>query len=49
MLWLRELASNEDEYELMRQVYRMDFRNLSCHDIHSIYYKIIHNDALYQK
>lgn len=33
----------------MKQVYRMDFRNLSCQDIHSVYFKIIHNQELYSK
>lgn len=43
MLWLRDLASSEEEYEVMKKIYRMDFEGLNCRDINSIYYKIIHN------
>ena len=46
MLWLRELAENEEEYELMRKIYRMDFSGLTCQDVNSVYYKIIHNEEL---
>lgn len=49
MLWLRELANNEDEYELMKKVHRMDFTGLTCQKIHSIYKKIIHNQHLEKK
>ena len=33
----------------MKQVYRMDFRHLTCKDIHSVYFKIIHNQGLYDR
>ena len=49
MMWLRDLAENEDEYELMRKIYRMDFTNLTCQDINSVYFKLLHNEELERK
>ena len=46
MMWLRELAQNEEEYELMKKIFRMDFTNLNCQQISSVYYKIIHNEEI---
>lgn len=33
----------------MRKIYRMEFGKLSCQDINSVYYKMIHNEELEKK
>jgi heme oxygenase len=49
MLWVRDLSKSEDEYELIKRIYRMDFKGISCKDVHDIYFKIIHNEKLFTK
>lgn len=49
MLWLRELASTEEEYDNLRRVYRNDYEGLTCKDAHSLYFKVIGNDTLQSK
>jgi hypothetical protein len=46
MLWLRELAANEDEYENLRKLYRNDYEGLTCKDVHWLYFKVIGNEKL---
>jgi len=46
MLWLRELASNEEEYENLRKIYRNDYEGLTCKDIHWLYFKVVNNESL---
>ena len=46
MLWLRELASNEEEYETLRRLYRNDYSGLSCRDVHNLYFKVVGNHGM---
>ena len=49
MLWLREVASTEEEYESLRRIYRNDYEGLTCKEAHNLYFKVVGNDTLAKK
>jgi hypothetical protein len=46
MLWLRELATSEEEYENLRKIYRNDYEGLTCRDVHWLYFRVMGNQSL---
>lgn len=45
-LWLRELASTEEEYEQLKRIFRNDLSGFCCKEIHSFYRKVTQTQDL---